>query len=157
MINNFNRLGAPAECLVYDPPEVSDATINGRVTSTKWKNGKLLLKYFHDSITLQIRLDLKYISNAANQFEDLVSEWTIFVHEKDQIAWDYSNLFGSSYLGFFDSHIPMYNETFSIFSPYTILYNDVTHLSKEDRPCTDDPGYFDRECSWSNIFTSSLF
>ena len=99
-----------------------------------------MLKYFHDSITLQIRLDLKYISNAANQFEDLVSEWTIFVHEKDQIAWDYSNLFGSSYLGFFDSHIPMYNETFSIFSPYTILYNDVTHLSKEDRPCTDDPG-----------------
>ena len=90
---------------------------------------------------------MKYTSkspNASNQFEDLVSVWIIFVHEKDQIAWDYSNLFGSSYVGFFDSHIPMYNSSFSVFTPYTIVYNDVTLLSKADRPCTDDTGYFGR-------------
>ena len=78
--------------------------------------------------------------NASNQLNELVSEWIIFVHERDQIAWDYSNLFGSSYLAFLDSYIPMYKDNFSMFSPHTLVYNDVTLLDKPDRPCTHDPG-----------------
>ena len=48
---------------------------------------------------------------------------------------------------FFDSYIPMYNESFSVYSPHTIVYNDVTFLDKPDRPCTDDPGDFAGECN----------
>ena len=152
MINNFQRLGAPTECLLYDPPKVSEATINGRVLAEILKNEKIFFRFLYDSKPFQIQLDLKYLSKGSDdKFVDLASEWTIFVHEKDQIAWDYSNLFGSSYLAFLDSHIPMYNESFSIFTLYTILYNDVTLLNKEDRPCTDEPGYFAIGCNNSTL------
>ena len=76
----------------------------------------------------------------SNKFDDVVSEWTIFIHERDQIAWDYSNLFGSNYLTFFDSYIPIYNESFSVFTGHAMVYNDVKLLNKPDRPCTDNPG-----------------
>ena len=95
------------------------------------------------SIAFQIRLTLKFTSmltNVTNQFDNVISEWTIFVHERDQIAWDYSNLFGSNYLTFYDGYIPIYNESYSVFTPHTMVYTDVTLLNKLDRPCTDDPG-----------------
>ena len=108
-------------------------------------------------MTFQIRVALKFSSNASIQFEDLVSDWKIFVHERDQIAWDYSNLFGSSYLGFIDSHIPMYNKSHSLWAPYTIIYDDVTMLNKADKPCSDDPGFFQRKCYRSHIFNLTSF
>ena len=83
---------------------------------------------------------MKYLSTNSSKFETVVSLWAIYLHERDQTIWDPNEKYGGKLLRLADEHIPIYNESYSVWAAYTIQYSDVTRLNKDGHACSNNEG-----------------